>query len=96
MPSVGDFGLQIRRTVTTDGETVRDVSGDDVVLRFRKPGGAIREREMTLIGDGTDGRVVYTTIAADWSVAGRWVLSLRGSRAGVQWTSDTFTVDVDP
>lgn len=70
----GDVGTIIRLTITEDDDTTAvDVSGATVkTFYFLKPTGTKDYVTAVFDSDGTDGKLVYTTIEDDIDTVGRW------------------------
>jgi len=86
---VNDIGTQFRLTVK-DGTDVVDVSAASTLyIYFYKPDGTILTKTATLVNDGTDGLIQYTTVDGDINVVGRWKL-----QAYVQLGTSVFYSDV--
>jgi len=73
---VGNIGTVFERIIVEDGELV-DISGaDPMKFRFSQPDGTVIEKDAILVTDGIDGKLKYTTIKDDLSVAGTWKLQV--------------------
>jgi hypothetical protein len=71
---VGDVGTIFRLTITEDDDTTAvDVSGASVkTFYFKKPDGTKLTKTAAFNTDGKDGKLAYTAIATDISIAGTW------------------------
>lgn len=71
---VGDVGTVITLTIyEDDGTTVVDVSSATTkTIYFKKPDGTKLAATAGFTTTGTDGKIAYTTVAGDVSVAGVW------------------------
>jgi hypothetical protein len=71
---VGDVGTIFRLTITEDDDTTAvDVStASTKKFYFLKPDGTKINKTAEFNTDGTDGKLKYTGVANDISVAGRW------------------------
>lgn len=66
------IGVDLIGTIAESGVTI-DVSTTTTRQIFlKKPSGSIINRSAILLTDGTDGKIVYRTIAGDIDVAGTW------------------------
>jgi len=71
---VGDVGTVFTLTITeTNGTTAVDISTATVkTFYFMKPDGTKVNKTASFTTNGTDGKLTYTTAAADISMAGTW------------------------
>lgn len=67
---VGDLGTQLIMTVKDDGVIVDISSASALNVIIKKPSGQSYIKTGTLLGDGTDGKMYYTSISGDFDVAG--------------------------
>lgn len=71
----GDIGTELVVEIVDEDGTVIDVSAATTkTIKLKKPGadGTVSEKTAVLDTDGTDGKIVYVTIADDLDTAGRW------------------------
>jgi hypothetical protein len=69
---VDDIGTQLIMTVKDDGEVV-DISGaSTLTVVIKKPDGISYTKTGTLLTDGTDGNMYYTSVDGDFNVAGNY------------------------
>lgn len=68
---VNDSGVQLRVTVYDDGSIV-NVSGATNTISIRKPDGTLNEYSASLLTNGTDGVIYYTTVGGDLDVPGTY------------------------
>lgn len=62
---------------------------------FRPPGtNPVMEKTPSLYSDGADGKLVYTTITNDLSVAGRWKVQAKIVLPNGEWWSDILEFEV--
>lgn len=70
---VGDVGTAFTATVKDEEEAVVDLSDADVLqLWFLKPDQTTLTKTATLVTDGTDGKIRYTTQNGDLDQPGNW------------------------
>jgi hypothetical protein len=71
---VGDVGTVITVTIyEDDGTTAIDVStASTKTIYFKKPDGTKLAATASFTTDGTDGKIYYTTVTGDISVAGTY------------------------
>ena len=94
---VGDIGTIFEITLT-DCEDIVDVSSANILeLIFKLPDNAetILTKTATLVTDGTDGVISYTTIEGDLSISGKWKLQAQiGFPNSTSWKSDIASFKV--
>lgn len=94
---VGDAGTTFRVTVMED-ESVVDISGATLKeLIFKGPAGSALIKAASFVTDGVDGGLGYTTLATDFSVAGRWQVQAHVTLVNGEWHSGIigFMVEVN-
>lgn len=85
----GDIGVNFNITVM-NGTAVLDVSNaDNISIIFQKPDGSDLIKTASLITDGTDGNIRYTTIVGDLDQVGTWQI-----QAKVDFTASVFSTDI--
>lgn len=76
MPSeihVSDVGTAFTITVKDEDDAVVDISSASTLqIIFKKPDGSTLVKTATLSGDGTDGKMEYTTVSGDLDDDGTW------------------------
>lgn len=86
-----DIGTIFRGTIQ-DGSSVVDISGATTIqMLFNPPGGATRTKTATLTGDGTDGKMQYTTVDGDLNVLGVWQWQGQVVLPAGTWRTDVKT-----
>lgn len=86
---VDDMGTWIATIKDQDGEIV-DVSGASVKkLTFKKPDGTTSIETADFTTDGTDGKIQYTMLAGEVSVAGQWTWQGYVVLSGAEFYSET-------
>ncbi len=83
----GDIGTIFEITLK-DGKIVVDVSTASIKnIFFQKPSGIILTKAAAFTTDGVDGKIQYTTIAADLDEIGDWELQAGVTLAAGTWKS---------
>lgn len=90
-----DIGTVFEVTVK-DGTDIVDLSSaTELELLFLKPNGTKLTKTASLVSDGTDGKMQYTTVSGDLNASGTWKLQghvVFGSTG--EWHSDTIVFEV--
>jgi acyl-CoA-binding protein len=84
-----DIGTQFVITVLDDGAVVDISTATDLKIYFRKPDSTTLTKTGVLYTDGTDGKMVYTTIAGDLDLVGNYKIQGR-----VEIDGGTFYTDL--
>lgn len=85
----GDIGVNFNITVM-NGSVPLDVSNaDNIYIILQKPDGSDLIKTASLITDGIDGNIRYTTIAGDLDQIGTWQI-----QAKVDFTISVFSTDI--
>jgi hypothetical protein len=93
---VGDVGTKIiSQIVDQAGEIIPIGSAITLLMKLRKPDGAVIPKTPTLLTDGTDGKLVYTTISGDIDMAGTWKVQTSVLMASGSWHTTIDFIDVD-
>ncbi len=75
--------------------TVLDVSGASALeLVFKSPSGVAATKTASLVTDGTDGKIKYTTVDGDLNEVGTWRLQAKISIGGGVFRSDVGSFKV--
>lgn len=75
--------------------TVLDVSGATTLeLVFKSPSGTSTTKTASLVTDGTDGKIKYTSVDGDLNEVGTWRLQAKISIGGGVYRSDVGTFKV--
>ena len=91
---VNDVGTTLTLTIE-DGGTVVDLSSASALtVTMRKPLGTVLVKTGTLVTDGTDGKMKYTTIAGDFDEAGSYSIQAKIVVPAGTFYSDMAQVDV--
>ena len=91
---VGDVGTQLIMTVKDDGVVVDISNASSLSVIIKKPDGVNYTKTGTLLNDGADGKMYYTSVSGDFNAAGNYkiqgIVTLSG---GTFYTSiSTFKV----
>ena len=69
---VGDIGTQLIMTVKDDGEIVDISPASNLTVILKKPDGKNYTKSGTILTDGTDGNMYYTSVNGDFNAAGNY------------------------
>ncbi len=69
---VDDYGTRLIVVVEEDGEPLDISTATAKTLELTKPDGTVESKTAVFFTDGTDGKLLYTTIAGDMDVEGLW------------------------
>ena len=91
---VGDIGTVFQVTLKDCGTVVNISGASTLEMIFVKPDGTKLTKTASLVTDGTDGKLKYTTISGDIDTAGVWVRQCHVVIAAGEFYSsiDSFTV----
>jgi hypothetical protein len=85
----GDIGVVFNITVM-NGTTVLNLSNaDNISIIFQKPDGNDLTKTATLLTNGTDGKIKYTTVSGDLDQIGTWQIQAR-----VNFGISVFSTDI--
>lgn len=85
----GDIGVNFNITVM-NGTAVLNVSNaDNISIIFQKPDSSDLIKTASLITDGTDGNIRYTTVSGDLDQIGTWQI-----QAKVDFGASVFSTDI--
>jgi hypothetical protein len=85
----GDIGVNFNITVM-NGTAVLDVSNaDDIYIIFQRPDGSDLTKTATLVTNGTDGNIRYTSVSGDLDQVGTWQIQAR-----VDFGASVFSTDI--
>lgn len=85
----GDIGVNFNITVM-NGTTALNVSNaDSISIIFQKPDSSDLIKTASLITDGTDGNIRYTTVSGDLDQVGTWQI-----QAKVDFGASVFSTDI--
>jgi len=88
-PQENAIGVPIAATLKNPDGTTRNIANATVHnFLFRKPDGECVTRTADFVNDGSDGKLIYTTIAGDLSPAGRWRLQAEIVQPGYEGFSE--------
>ena len=81
---VGDVGSQLVVVVVDQDDVVVDISGaTQKTIYITKPDGTVLTKTASFDTDGTDGALLYSTLAGDFSVKGTYRIQGYVAGAGV-------------
>jgi hypothetical protein len=85
----GDIGVNFNITVM-NGTAVLNVSNaNSISIIFQKPDGSDLIKTATLVTDGTDGNIRYTSVSGDLDQIGTWQI-----QAKVNFGASVFSTDI--
>jgi hypothetical protein len=94
---VGDIGTKIiSQIVDQDGEIIPIGSAISMLMKLSKPNGTVVQKTPTLLTDGTDGKLVYSTLANDIDIDGTWKSQSWVQLPGGSWHTSIEIFDVEP
>mgnify|MGYP001168098703 FL=1 len=86
---VNDVGTRFSMTVQETGSGVDISNNSSITVYIKKPDDEVITRSGILLGDGTDGKFHYDTIAGDLDEAGHYKL-----QAKISLPSGTYYTDI--
>lgn len=85
----GDIGVNFNITVM-NGTAVLNVSNaNSINIIFQKPDGSDLTKTATLVTNGTDGNIRYTSVSGDLDQIGTWQIQAR-----VNFGASVFSTDI--
>lgn len=85
----GDIGVKFNITVM-NGAVPLDVSNaNNIYIIFQKPDGSDLTKTATLVTNGTDGNIRYTSVSGDLDQIGTWQIQAR-----VDFGASVFSTDI--
>lgn len=85
----GDIGVNFNITVM-NGTAVLNVSNaNSINIIFQKPDGSDLTKTATLVTNGTDGNIRYTSVSGDLDQVGTWQIQAR-----VDFGASVFSTDI--
>lgn len=69
---VGDIGTQLIVAVYDDGDIVNISGALSKTIILKKPDDSVSNKSASLLTDGTDGKMVYTSVAGDFDQVGKY------------------------
>jgi hypothetical protein len=93
---VGEVGTVFRGTVKDQDGSIVDISTASVkLMRFKKPGGTLVEKNATNTTTGLDGQMQYMTVAGDLDEPGTWEIQGYVEVGGGKWWTDVHHEHVE-
>ena len=90
------IGFAINVQVLTNFKPM-DLSEASVkTLLLKKPSGAVIQRSLSFLNNGSDGKLIYYTVSGDLDQDGDWQLQAQVSNPDGIWWTDTTTFTVLP
>lgn len=93
---VEDIGTIIELTVKEGAAIVDTSTTTTKQIVLMKPDGSTLTKTAAFVTDGTDGKIKYTTIAGDLSVAGDWQVQGLLTYGTGTWHTSTESFQVHP
>jgi hypothetical protein len=95
---VGDVGTDLNARVFEHGDPVDVSSATVITFKLTAPDKTVKEMAGTFVNNGTDGRLIYETIAGDIDQHGTWYISVYIEMTGWSGHSERkpFTVKAIP
>ena len=93
---IGDIGTILRLTVLRYDGNVESNLGSATVIRIklRKPDATTLTKTASLSGDGSDGRMQYTTVSGDLDAEGTWQIQGYLELGGGKWHTSIANFNV--
>jgi hypothetical protein len=85
----GDVGVNFNITVMNDTVPLDVSNANNIYIIFEKPDGTDVTKTASLINDGSDGNIRYTTIVGDLDQVGTWQI-----QAKVDFGSSVFSTEI--
>ena len=93
---INDIGTVFEITLE-DCDGVVDLTGvSTITFRLTDPANVRTDKTGALLTDGTDGKVIYTTVDGDLHTAGTWKLQVYVALPTGQWNSNIQKFKVHP
>ena len=94
---LNDIGTQFLLTVRDQsGNTVNLAASTSKVLNFVRPDLTTFSRDLSFVGDGSDGRVSYLAASGDLNQVGFWRIQAKFIFPTGQWTTNQSIFTVNP
>lgn len=91
---LNDIGVQFVVTLKDDDETIDISAATTKNFLFKKPSGDLLTKAGTLVTDGTDGKLSYTTASGDLNEVGTWKMQCNIIIGTYNWHSDVISFKV--
>lgn len=73
----GDVGVNFNITVMNDSVPLNVSNANNIYIIFQKPNNDDLIKNASLVTDGTDGKIKYTTVANDLNEIGTWQIQAK-------------------
>jgi len=85
----GDIGVNFNITVMNGAAVLNVSNANSISIIFQKPDGSDLIKTATLVTDGTDGNIRYTSVSGDLDQIGTWQI-----QAKVNFGASVFSTDI--
>ena len=85
----GDIGVNFNITVMNDTVPLNVSNANSISIIFQKPDSSDLTKTASLVTNGTDGKIKYTTVAGDLDQIGTWQIQAR-----VNFGASVFSTDI--
>jgi hypothetical protein len=85
----GDIGVNFNITVMNGTEILNVSNANSISIIFQKPDSSDITKTASLVTNGTDGKIKYTTVAGDLDQIGTWQIQAR-----VNFGASVFSTDI--
>ena len=85
----GDIGVNFNITVMNGAAVLNVSNANSISIIFQKPDSTDLTKTATLVTNGTDGKIKYTTVAGDLDQIGTWQIQAR-----VNFGASVFSTDI--
>ena len=85
----GDIGVNFNITVMNGTAALNVSNANSINIIFQKPDGSDLTKTATLVTNGTDGNIRYTSVSGDLDQVGTWQIQAR-----VDFGASVFSTDI--
>jgi len=85
----GDIGVNFNITVMNGAAVLNVSNANSISIIFQKPDGSDLIKTATLVTNGTDGNIRYTSVSGDLDQIGTWQI-----QAKVNFGASVFSTDI--
>jgi hypothetical protein len=85
----GDIGVNFNITVMNGAAVLNVSNANSISIIFQKPDSSDLTKTASLVTNGTDGKIKYTTVAGDLDQIGTWQIQAR-----VNFGASVFSTDI--